>query len=82
MLESIPVVLYVIIVIVGISKEVSVPAKNIGSAYIGLWKENISGIPDIKHFFGFIVKVFPGLIAKIGGCVPVTNDLYRVFNFY
>src|ERR1035437_1156516 len=78
MLKCITVIIYVIIVIVRISKEISAPAKHITGTDISLWKKSISGVFNFKHLFTVVIKRFSGLISQVSIGIAIANDLYSI----
>ena len=78
MLECVAVIINVVIVIVWISKEVILPAKNVGRTDIGLWKECVMRILHFKDFFVIVIQAPAGFVTEVCRSIPVADHLYRV----
>ena len=76
MLKGILIVVHIIIVIVGIRKEVILHGKDIGRTDMGLGEKCICWFSYGKYVFGrlIIIQVFPLFITKVCGSRAVPND--------
>ena len=77
MLERIFVVGHVVIVVVGIGKEVVARGKHIGGTQIWGRQMCLRGILDGKHLFWIVGQILAQFVAQIGVGVPVTDDFNR-----
>ena len=57
MLESVPVIIHIIVVVIGIGEEIVVPAEDIIGTDIDLGKESIRRILDLEHFVAVQISV-------------------------
>ena len=75
MLEGIFVIRYIIVVIVGVSKERIAIGKHIRGADVGGGKQCLVWVFDGKYFFGWIGEVLTQLVPQVGIGVAVANNL-------
>ncbi len=75
MLKSILVMAHVVIVIVGVSKEIILHSKHIGRGYIQARKFSVLRAAHFKNFSRLKIQVSTLLVTQVGGYVFVPNDL-------
>ncbi len=77
MLEGILVILYVVIIIVGIGKEIIACGKDVGGAQVGTGQSGFVRVTYLKHFLLVVGKALAQLVAQVGVCVLVSHHLDR-----
>jgi hypothetical protein len=80
MLESILIIIGVIIIIIGIGKEVAVMCKYIAGTYISRRQIGKPGIAHFKYMLRLVIQIPAQLIAKIGICFTIANYFNRIIN--
>ena len=76
MLEGVLVVLYVVVVVVGICKEVITCDKMICGRDVRRWQMGFPWVCDDKGVFGTAVEILAKLISQIGVGISVADNLY------
>ena len=82
MLECVAVVLDVVVVVVGVGKEILVLCKDICGAEVGTGESCLLWLAYLEDFTGVICQVLTQFVAKIGIDVLVAYDLYRIVAAY
>ena len=63
------------VIIVGVSKEVSAHSKDVGRADVRRRKLGLGGFLDFIHFLGIVAEILAQLVSQIGVDITVTHDL-------
>src|SRR5690606_21569012 len=74
-LKSVFIEIYVIIVVVGVGKELILDGKNVGGGYVDLGEEKTFRAGNLHEFTAFVSEVFPLLVTQVGVHIAVANDL-------
>ena len=82
MLEGVLVVLHVVIVVIGVSKEVVVVAEDVLVREVHLWKPNLRRDTDLIDLLGIVGEGLADLVAEVGVGVLVSDDLNRGIDSY
>ena len=77
MLESILEVIHVVIVIIGVSKEIIFHSKDIGRGYIQSRKLSILGSPYLKNFPRLKIQILSLLVPQVCRDMLISNNLVR-----
>src|SRR5690554_1206469 len=81
-LEAVLVIAYIVVVIVGVGKEVVARSKNVGGRHIGLWQKDAFGLAYLVNRAGVVGQVFSLLVAQVGIGVAVAHHLYGILYPY
>ena len=79
MLKSVPVIINVIVIIVGICKKIILHGKNIRGTHIYFGQVEFFGFPDCENILSIVSKILTLFISEIGIGLTITNDLERSF---
>ena len=75
MLEGVAIVGYIIVVVVGVGKEVVTRGKDVAGRQVGSRQVSLLWVLDDEEVFGIVGEVLAQLIAQIGICIAVTDNL-------
>ena len=78
MLEGVAVVLDVVVVVVGVGKEVLVLGEDVGRADVGGWQACLAGVADFVDLLGIVGKVLAQFVAQVGVGVLVAHHFHGV----
>ena len=80
MLECVFVIIHVVIVVVGVGKEIVFTSKNKARSKVLQWQKYIMGFLHFVHLFGVVSDVFPLFVAEVRIHVFITHDFDWVFH--
>ena len=77
MLECVAIVRHIIIVIIGIGKEIVARSKDVGRTQVGSREQDFTWVFDFKDFFGVVFQILPQFVAQVRVRVLVPDDFDR-----
>src|ERR1700756_181313 len=79
MLKSISVIIYIMIVIIWISKKLILFSKYVNRTYILFRQKGFVWVFNFKHIFFVIIHAFAGFITQISVYILIAHNFYRIF---
>ena len=78
MLEGVFVILNVVIVVVGVGKEVVTCSKDVCSAQVRPGQSYLMRLLNLENFLGIVAEILAQLVSQVGVGVLVAHYLYGV----
>ena len=80
MLECAGIILHVVVIIIGIRKEIPTSRKNISRRNIGRRQSKAVRALNFVHLTRIVIKIFTHFIAQIGIGILIADYLHRIVN--